>query len=161
MIPSPSSMKTYLSTIYHAPTKNKNTLIAWHGPKKLYSPVSQQLHLIYLPRSGLGHDQLCIGTWPATLNHTYHTQFLAQKPTIITTKVSWRNGSAFDSRSKGYPFKSGWDHEVLLLERLRSNFVFPFLFSSFLCSYSFTKKKQVQLWQSRLSILTKDQTQPG
>ncbi|KAI1766029.1 hypothetical protein GGR53DRAFT_487874 [Hypoxylon sp. FL1150] len=22
-------------------------------------------------------------------------------------KASWRNGSAFDSRSKGYPFKSG------------------------------------------------------
>ena len=22
--------------------------------------------------------------------------------------ASWRNGSAFDSRSKGYPFKSGW-----------------------------------------------------
>ncbi|KAL0466745.1 hypothetical protein QR685DRAFT_449990 [Neurospora intermedia] len=24
--------------------------------------------------------------------------------------ASWRNGSAFDSRSKGYPFKSGWGH---------------------------------------------------
>ncbi|KAK3498983.1 uncharacterized protein B0T23DRAFT_400686 [Neurospora hispaniola] len=29
--------------------------------------------------------------------------------------ASWRNGSAFDSRSKGYPFKSGWGHLVFLL----------------------------------------------
>ena len=26
------------------------------------------------------------------------------------SSASWRNGSAFDSRSKGYPFKSGWGH---------------------------------------------------
>ncbi|KAI8961255.1 hypothetical protein F5Y11DRAFT_326818 [Daldinia sp. FL1419] len=28
-------------------------------------------------------------------------------------KASWRNGSAFDSRSKGYPFKSGRGHLFL------------------------------------------------
>ncbi|KAK3495434.1 uncharacterized protein B0T23DRAFT_419912 [Neurospora hispaniola] len=28
--------------------------------------------------------------------------------------ASWRNGSAFDSRSKGYPFKSGWGHVISL-----------------------------------------------
>ncbi|EGZ67549.1 hypothetical protein NEUTE2DRAFT_76105 [Neurospora tetrasperma FGSC 2509] len=39
--------------------------------------------------------------------------------------ASWRNGSAFDSRSKGYPFKSGWGHLVLLFNAhnvLRSGF---------------------------------------
>ena len=28
------------------------------------------------------------------------------------TKGHWRNGSAFDSRSKGYPFESGMPHSV-------------------------------------------------
>ncbi|KAK4168734.1 hypothetical protein QBC43DRAFT_309578 [Cladorrhinum sp. PSN259] len=31
---------------------------------------------------------------------------------IRLKKASWRNGSAFDSRSKGYPFKSGRGHDL-------------------------------------------------
>ncbi|KAL0472689.1 hypothetical protein QR685DRAFT_582840 [Neurospora intermedia] len=40
---------------------------------------------------------------------------------IHSTKASWRNGSAFDSRSKGYPFKSGWGHSISLFAILPSD----------------------------------------
>ncbi|KAK3399537.1 hypothetical protein B0T20DRAFT_410210 [Sordaria brevicollis] len=42
------------------------------------------------------------------------SQCKATPGSLSSTKALWRNGSAFDSRSKGYPFKSGWGHSVSL-----------------------------------------------
>ncbi|KAF3803209.1 hypothetical protein GCG54_00013315 [Colletotrichum gloeosporioides] len=52
--------------------------------------------------------------------YTLRTQIVTTNPGHQQSRIraSWRNGSAFDSRSKGYPFKSGRGHFFCLLKRL-------------------------------------------